>query len=343
MIKLKKVGKIIGVIFLIVLILLIISTIIHQVLKKVDKEKYSIYGEYIEVNGKNMYISVLGDGEKTIVILPGSGATGSTVYYRPLAEKLAQNYKVVVVEYFGYGFSDDTKEERTNENIVKELRTCLKNANIEGPYILMPHSMSGIYSLYYAKTYPDEVEAIIGLDMEIAEYEYSIDWDVLYSKHGITEKKYKSQMEYPVILNYLVEKTGIMRWLDKIYNKDLYKKLESYNLYSDEELLIYSKELKNYPSIALLNEYGDTYWNNLEEMRNVKYPDSLPVIQFLSSSNIEGSKEFFGIDSLKINRDMIVNENIQSISIIEGSHSVIFLDGLTKICEETKEFIDKLE
>ena len=72
MIKLKKVGKIIGVIFLIVLILLIISTIIHQVLKKVDKEKYSIYGEYIEVNGKNMYISVLGDGEKTIVILSHS-------------------------------------------------------------------------------------------------------------------------------------------------------------------------------------------------------------------------------------------------------------------------------
>jgi pimeloyl-ACP methyl ester carboxylesterase len=28
----------------------------------------------------------------------------------------------------------------------------------------MPHSISGIYSMYYANTYPDEVEAIIGID-----------------------------------------------------------------------------------------------------------------------------------------------------------------------------------
>ena len=75
-----------------------------------------------------------------------------------------KDHKVVVVESFGYGWSDITEKERTVENIVEEIRTALKKANIEGPYILMPHSISGIYSMYYANKYPKEVKAIIGND-----------------------------------------------------------------------------------------------------------------------------------------------------------------------------------
>ena len=63
-----------------------------------------------------------------------------------------------------YGWSDLTDKERTVENIVGEIRMALKEANIEGPYILMPHSISGIYILYYANQYPSEVKAIIGID-----------------------------------------------------------------------------------------------------------------------------------------------------------------------------------
>src|SRR5690625_7977077 len=44
------------------------------------------------------------------------------------------------------------------------MRIVLKKSNIQGPYILMPHSISGIYSMYFANTYPEEVKAIIGID-----------------------------------------------------------------------------------------------------------------------------------------------------------------------------------
>ncbi|MBS7577686.1 MULTISPECIES: alpha/beta hydrolase [unclassified Enterococcus] len=45
----------------------------------------------------------------------------------------------------------------------------MKEANIQGPLILVPHSMSGIEAIYWAQTYPDEIEAIIGLDMAVPE------------------------------------------------------------------------------------------------------------------------------------------------------------------------------
>ncbi|MCR5794006.1 MAG: alpha/beta hydrolase, partial [Solobacterium sp.] len=40
----------------------------------------------------------------------------------------------------------------------------LMSLGIEGPYILVPHSASGLEAVYWAGKYPDEVEAIIGLD-----------------------------------------------------------------------------------------------------------------------------------------------------------------------------------
>ena len=46
----------------------------------------------------------------------------------------------------------------------------MNKAGIDGPYVLCPHSMSGIEALYWAQEYPDEIESIIGLDMAVPEY-----------------------------------------------------------------------------------------------------------------------------------------------------------------------------
>ena len=75
-----------------------------------------------------------------------------------------------MVEKFGYGYSDIVDEDRNIQTILSETRLALNKAGIEGPYVLCPHSMSGIEALYWAQEYPDEIEAIIGLDMSVPEY-----------------------------------------------------------------------------------------------------------------------------------------------------------------------------
>lgn len=113
-----------------------------------------------------MHVYTKGDGENTIVLLSGLGTAAPVLDFDPLVNELAKNHKVVVVESFGYGWSNVTNKERTVENIVEGIRTALKS-NIEGPYILMPHSISGIYSMYYANACPDEVKAVIGIDFTL--------------------------------------------------------------------------------------------------------------------------------------------------------------------------------
>lgn len=121
----------------------------------------------VEVNGKTMRAYVKGLGDKTIVMLSGWSTDSPIDDFFQLYNKLSKDYKVVVLEYFGYFGSDITSDERTNENMVQEIRTALYKLNINPPYILMPHSMSGLYSLYYANNYPSEVLGIIGIDMSL--------------------------------------------------------------------------------------------------------------------------------------------------------------------------------
>ena len=118
-------------------------------------------------NGQAMHAYVKGSGDKTIVMLSGWGTENPIDDFKPLADKLSDKFRVVILEYFGYGTSTITSKKRTNENIVNEMRIVLDKLSLKPPYILMPHSMSGIYSLYYADKYPDEVESIIGIDMSL--------------------------------------------------------------------------------------------------------------------------------------------------------------------------------
>ena len=119
------------------------------------------------VNEKSMGAYVKGSGDTTIVMLSGWGTESPVDDFMPLADKLSLDYKVVILEYFGYGESDITVDERSNQAIVQEIRTTLDGLNIKPPYILMPHSMSGLYSLYYANNYPSEILGIIGIDMSL--------------------------------------------------------------------------------------------------------------------------------------------------------------------------------
>ena len=117
-----------------------------------------------------MSIYVEGSGSKTLVFLSGGGTCSPILDFKSLYSLLSDEYRIVVVEKFGYGYSDVVDEDRSIQTILSETRSALDKAGVEGPYVLCPHSMSGIEALYWAQEYPDEVEAIIGLDMAVPEY-----------------------------------------------------------------------------------------------------------------------------------------------------------------------------
>ena len=69
-------------------------------------------GELVEVNGHNMSAYTEGDGDKTFVFMSGSGTCSPILDFKSLYSLLSNEYKIAVVEKFGYGFSDVVDKNR---------------------------------------------------------------------------------------------------------------------------------------------------------------------------------------------------------------------------------------
>ena len=147
--------------------ILLIFVLLHQIMLKVEEPLRAPLGQLVEVDGHKMSVYTEGTGDKTLVFLSGSDTPSPILDFKSLFSLLSDEYRIVVVERFGYGFSDIVDKPRDIATVLSETRAALAAADIDGPYVLCPHSMSGLEALYWAQQYPEEVEAIVGLDMAV--------------------------------------------------------------------------------------------------------------------------------------------------------------------------------
>ena len=123
-------------------------------------------GQLVNVDGHNIHIFRIGNIDNPkIVLMSGSGTVAPVYDFKILYEKLSKNFRVIVIEKFGYGYSDIFDSPADVDTIVSTQKKALDAIGENGPYILLPHSMSGIEALRWAQIYSDDVVAIIGNDM----------------------------------------------------------------------------------------------------------------------------------------------------------------------------------
>lgn len=151
----------------VVLLFLAVTFVRHRICLKREAEFRQPLGRLVEVDGSRMSVYTEGEGEHTLVFLSGSGTSSPILDFRSLYSLLIGDYRIAVVEKLGYGYSDCGDSSRDMETILRQTREALLRADVPGPYVLCPHSMSGIEALYWAQQYPKEVEAIVGLDMSV--------------------------------------------------------------------------------------------------------------------------------------------------------------------------------
>lgn len=152
------------VVVLVVVVVLMSLSIHHRIKLKEELELYQPLGHMVDINDKKMHVYMEGEGENTFVFMSGHGTSSPTIDFKPLWKKLSENNKVVVVEKFGYGFSDSSNHKKDIDTLLKDTREALSILEVTGPFVLVPHSFSGLEAIYWAQKYPEEVKAIIGLD-----------------------------------------------------------------------------------------------------------------------------------------------------------------------------------
>lgn len=196
----------------------------------------------------NIYIE--GNGNIAIIFMAGSGITSPILEYKALYSKLSDEYKIAVIEKPGYGFSGPMSTKRTVENMVEESRTALAKAGVNPPYVLAPHSYSGLEAVYWANNYPDEVVAMIGIDMVFPNFALAQGEEISQDKKIAMVKKQKKMMttiaKQGLISNMFKKKTvdasGLMSGNilseseKKIYNELYYKNITNEEVFEESIL-----------------------------------------------------------------------------------------------------------
>lgn len=152
-----------------VLVLLLASFIYHRLALQREKTSLNPMGQMVSVNGHDMSVFVKGNGPQTLVFLSGAGTASPILDFKDLYDGLSKQYKIVVVERAGYGYSEDTSKSRDVSEVLSETRQALAKAHVSGPYIILSHSMASLETLLWQEKYPSEVKAIIGLDWALPE------------------------------------------------------------------------------------------------------------------------------------------------------------------------------
>ena len=114
-----------------------------------------------------MHVYAQGDGPQTLVFMAGHGTSNPVLDFKPLWSRLAESYRVVIVEKAGYGWSSVSSSSRDLDILLEQTRQALLLAGETGPYVLVPHSMSALEAIYWAQMYPDEILAITALDPSV--------------------------------------------------------------------------------------------------------------------------------------------------------------------------------
>lgn len=244
----KKTLRVLLWIVAIIGIFILICFVYHRYRLKAEKKLREPLGQLVDINGNNMSVYVEGNGSRTLVFLSGGGTCSPILDFKSLYSLLLEDYRIVVVEKFGYGYSDVVEEDRNIQTVLSETRLALNKAGVEGPYVLCPHSMSGIEALYWAQEYPDEIEAIIGLDMAVPGYYENMKINIPLMKLG----QYAANLGITRVIPGLAESDAIKYGTLTEEEKNIYRAL-FYCRTATETMIDETKSIKENAKLVAQN------------------------------------------------------------------------------------------
>src|SRR5580704_13182444 len=104
-----------------------------------------------------------GQGSRTVILEAGLGDTMEV--WKDVQSRIAAGCtRTLSYNRAGYIGSDPAAGPRDAATIVAELRAELKRRNIDPPYVLVGHSLGGLYMQYFARNFPQEVAGLVLVD-----------------------------------------------------------------------------------------------------------------------------------------------------------------------------------
>ena len=121
--------------------------------------------------------------------------------------ELQDDSRIFAYNRLGVGNSSRATEDQTASTVVAQLREILNALELPPPYMLVAHSVGGIFCHYFAQNFPDDVAAVVFVDAAHPE-----------------EAEAQQAFKPPLLLHALNE--GV-KYIERIFNPYCYSEAES--------------------------------------------------------------------------------------------------------------------
>lgn len=145
----------------------------------------------VNVNGINYHVSTRSleqrkPGQPVLVFENGMGMGLGN--WNTVSDSLAINAPVFLYDRQGVEKSEKVFELPTAQKIAANLKLLLTELKIEPPYVLVGHSMGGVYVRAFAGYYSNDVAGLVFVDP--ADFtETKADWNQIFRSIGVSEKQ----------------------------------------------------------------------------------------------------------------------------------------------------------
>ncbi|MDR2940763.1 MAG: alpha/beta hydrolase [Clostridiales bacterium] len=251
-------------------------------------------------NGKvHVFSKIQYSTKPTYVFLDGFGSGSAYYNYKALWEPMSESASVVTLDYLGYGMSEETKSDRTIQNIVSEIDDALSNAGIQAPYTFVSHSLGGFYATGYGIKYPEKVQALILLDNAIPS-EAESDTELL---------EYKQAKPVFMALKY----TGLLRLMTQAQAPGLDPDEQKESVYYERKMML---------NKTIINEIDNTI-DNAKYLADKSVPDSIPQLILVSKANDDASKTTGAVKSwLEYHQDCLNANPNSKLRLMDSGHYI---------------------
>ncbi|MBC6366817.1 alpha/beta fold hydrolase [Algoriphagus sp. AK58] len=118
--------------------------------------------EWVDLNGYKIYTKTQGKYGHSIVFLSGLGDELGT--WNEIQKELARDFQTLAYDRAGVGQSTQAGHPSTGFDVALELRKLLEKSDLEPPYLLVGHSIGGLYARIFAGKYPHLVSGMVLVD-----------------------------------------------------------------------------------------------------------------------------------------------------------------------------------
>ena len=119
-------------------------------------------GKLYNVDGYSMHMYCTGEGSPAIVLSSGLGDDFTA--WAKVQPVLARQTRVCSYDRAGFGWSESRPGIQDADAISSQLHRLIQAADVPRPFVLVGHSISGIYLRSYAAHYPADLAGLVFVD-----------------------------------------------------------------------------------------------------------------------------------------------------------------------------------